>query len=246
VSDPRTGDLPAYELPMRWADLDLLNHVTNVVYVDYAAEGQTLLRRDGHLADTAPVCGVEVTYLRPTPLSRRPLLLQARWDGSALTQDICTTADDADPVVHATVVTTHGDPRPGPIADLEQPPVDARMRMTDLDLTGHLSLAGQFLLAQEARIVHFARMGRERLGQFVVGRIALQPLAPMTWRTEPLQAHSWITRVGRGSFTIDTMVSGDDGPLFTSQTVLVGFDRDTQRSRPFADDEREHLEAHRR
>lgn len=244
MSDARI-ELPAHDLPMRWADLDLLNHVTNVVYVDYAAEGQALLRRDGHLADTGPVRDVEVAYRRPTPLSSRPLLLRASVQGDVLTQEICTTAD-AEPVVHATVVTTHGDPRPGPIAELDDPPVDARVRMTDLDTSGSVSLAGQFRLAQESRIVHFARMGRDRLGQFVVGRIALQPLAPIAWRPEPLQARSWITRVGRGSFTIDTMLAGAEGPLFTSQTVLVGFDRDTQRSRPFGDDERAHLEAHRR
>lgn len=237
--------LPTYDLPMRWADLDLLNHVTNVVYVDYAAEGQALLRRDGHLADTAPVRDVEVTYLRPTPLSSRPLLLRAALDGPVLTQEVCTTTD-GEPVVHATVVTTHGDPSPGPIADLDGPPLDTRVRMTDLDTTGTVSLAGQFRLAQEARIVHFARMGRDRLGQFVVGRIALQPQVPITWRPEPLETRSWITRVGRSSFTVDTMVSepSGGGPLFTSQTALVGFDRETQRSRPFGDEEREHLLGH--
>ena len=32
---------------MRWADLDSLNHVNNVVYLDYAAESRAILVEDG-------------------------------------------------------------------------------------------------------------------------------------------------------------------------------------------------------
>lgn len=230
---------------MRWADLDILNHVTNVVYVDYALEAQAVLRRDGHLEPGRPVRDVTVTYHRPTALSSRPLLLRSSLSGDVLDQEVCTTAGDAEPVVQARIVTTHGDPAPTQTPTFEDDPLPSRVRAGDVDATGAVSASGLVRLAQEARIRHFAsRMDRGRLGQFVLGTISLQPLSEVTWRTEPYDARSWITRVGRGSFTIDTALLSDQQPLFTSQTVLVGFDADQQVSRPFTDDEREHLHAH--
>ncbi len=230
---------------MRWADLDLLNHVTNVVYVDYALEAQAVLRRDGHLRPGRPVRDVTVTYHRPTPLSSRPLLLRSTLSDDLLDQDVCTTAGDAEPVVQARIVTTYGEPEPVQMPALTDAPLPSRVRASDVDATGTVSASGLVRLAQEARIRHFSsRMDRARLGQFVLGTISLQPRAEVTWRTEPYDAHSWITRVGRGSFTIDTALLSDQRPVFTSQTVLVGFDADRQVSRPFTDDEREHLEEH--
>lgn len=229
---------------MRWADLDILNHVTNVVYVDYALEAQAVLRRDGHLAEGLPVRDVTVTYHRPTPLSSRPLLLRSSLSGDVLDQEVCTTAGDADPVLQARIVTTHGEPVSAQLPPFDDDSLPSRVRAGDVDATGAVSASGLVRLAQEARIRHFSsRMDRGRLGQFVLGTISLQPIGPVTWRTEPYDAHSWITRVGRGSFTIDTALLSGQEPLFTSQTVLVGFDADRQVSRPFTDDEREHLEA---
>ena len=229
---------------MRWADLDILNHVTNVVYVDYALEAQAVLHHQGHLDAGLPVREVTVTYQRPTPLSSRPLLLRSTQTADGLEQEICTTSDDAEPVVHARVVTTHGEPAAGPLPIHDDEPLPSRVRAGDVDASGGVSAAGLVRLAQEARIRHFSlRMDRGRLGQFVLGTISLQPVTPVQWRPEPYDARSWITRVGRGSFTIDTAVLSAGAPLFTSQTVLVGFDADRQASRPFTADERDHLEA---
>lgn len=233
-----------HELPIRWADLDNLNHVTNVVYLDYADEAQAVLRRDGHLAAERPVQDITVTYLRPTALSPRPLLLRSGLDGDTLTQEVCTTAGD-EPVVHARVVTTYGAPSEPQIPDLDVEPVEARVRTTDLDVTGSVSLSGQFRVAQEARVLHFAsRMERQRLGQFVVGTISVQGVVPLAWRPVPYEAHSWISRVGPGSFTINTLVGEPVEPIFVNQATLVGFDSETQTARRFTDDEREHLLHH--
>lgn len=229
---------------MRWADLDILNHVTNVVYLEYAAEARAMLRHDGHLDAERPVADTTVVYLRPTQLSRRPLLLRSTLDGDVLTQEVCTTHDD-DPAVHARIVTTHGiAERPG-LPDLEDEPLPTRVRATDLGVTGTVSVTGQFRLMQEARIMHFStRMSRDDLGQFVTGTISLQPLADLTWRPEPHETRSWISRVGRGSFTLNTVLGPLDAPAFVGQTVLVGFDAETQVSRAFGDEERALLETH--
>lgn len=61
-----------YECPLRWADLDLLGHVNNVVYVDYLQEARVdMLRvhapepRTEALAEGVVVVRHEVRYLAP-------------------------------------------------------------------------------------------------------------------------------------------------------------------------------------
>ena len=74
-----------YECPMRWADLDLLGHVNNVVYVDYLQEARVDMIRK-HVPETRPegteltegvvVVRHEVTYLAPLPFRFRPIHIE--------------------------------------------------------------------------------------------------------------------------------------------------------------------------
>ncbi len=71
-----------YECPMRWADLDLLGHVNNVVYVDYLQEARVdMLRTHGgatgadELAEGVVVVRHEVTYLAPLTFSFATVLI---------------------------------------------------------------------------------------------------------------------------------------------------------------------------
>jgi acyl-CoA thioester hydrolase len=66
---------------MRWADLDQLGHVNNVVYVDYLQEARVdLLRAHGRgpraLADGLVVVRHEVTYLKPLTYDFRPVSIE--------------------------------------------------------------------------------------------------------------------------------------------------------------------------
>jgi acyl-CoA thioester hydrolase len=71
---------------MRWADLDMLGHVNNVVYVDYLQEARVDMlrvhggRRQGHeahdLAEGVVVVRHEVTYLSPLTFSFRPVTIE--------------------------------------------------------------------------------------------------------------------------------------------------------------------------
>ena len=71
---------------MRWADLDMLGHVNNVVYVDYLQEARVdMLRTHGarqhdrgadELAEGVVVVRHEVTYLRPLTFSFRPVSIE--------------------------------------------------------------------------------------------------------------------------------------------------------------------------
>ncbi len=69
---------------MRWADLDLLGHVNNVVYVDYLQEARVdMLRthgpaaRTGELAEGVVVVRHEVSYLAPLPFGFEPVTIDS-------------------------------------------------------------------------------------------------------------------------------------------------------------------------
>lgn len=71
-----------YECPTRWADLDLLGHVNNVVFVDYLQEARVdMLRvhapeaRSDDLAEGVVVVSHSVTYLRPLHFRLGPVLV---------------------------------------------------------------------------------------------------------------------------------------------------------------------------
>jgi acyl-CoA thioester hydrolase len=71
-----------YECPMRWADLDMLGHVNNVVYVDYLQEARVDLlrshaqRESGELTEGVVVVRHEVTYLAPLTFRFRPVKIE--------------------------------------------------------------------------------------------------------------------------------------------------------------------------
>jgi len=71
-----------YECPMRWADLDMLGHVNNVVYVDYLQEARVDMlrshgRRDsGELTEGVVVVRHEVTYRAPLNFRFRPVKIE--------------------------------------------------------------------------------------------------------------------------------------------------------------------------
>ncbi len=69
---------------MRWADMDQLGHINNVVYVDYLQEARVdMLRthgpaaRTGELAEGVVVVRHEVTYVAPLRFSFRPVSIES-------------------------------------------------------------------------------------------------------------------------------------------------------------------------
>ncbi|MEO5853859.1 MAG: thioesterase family protein [Nocardioides sp.] len=72
-----------YECPMRWADLDLLGHINNVVYVDYLQEARVDMfrvnapdSRADDLAEGVVVVRHEVTYVSPLTFRFRPVTIE--------------------------------------------------------------------------------------------------------------------------------------------------------------------------
>lgn len=72
-----------YECPVRWADLDLLGHVNNVIYVDYLQEARIDMlwahapdARAGDLAEGVVVVRHDVQYAAPLTFRTEPVLIE--------------------------------------------------------------------------------------------------------------------------------------------------------------------------
>ena len=222
---------------MRWADLDQLNHVNNVVYVDYAMEARAQLVEDGQLEHGVPVRRVRVDFLRPLLLSSKPVTVRSSLDGDVLTQEI--RSHDAS-ALFSTVVTEHGPAEP--LDDPRGTPLEMRVRRSDVGPEGTVTVTRLFELFQEMRIFSFASVIPHRqAGRFVVGRVELELGEPLSWRSGPYSGQSFIAHVSRSSFTSTTRIEG--GRHGSATATLVGFDSKRQASRVLDDDEREALTA---
>lgn len=74
----------AYECPIRWADLDLLGHVNNVIYVDYLQEARIDMllthapdSRATDLAEGVVVVSHDVQYLLPLTFRPEPVMIDS-------------------------------------------------------------------------------------------------------------------------------------------------------------------------
>jgi acyl-CoA thioester hydrolase len=225
---------------MRWADIDSLDHVNNVVYLAYAAEGRAAMAADGELAaDLTPVT-MTVRFVRPLRLGRRPVVVASEVDGDDVVQQI-TLDGDGDRSVFAEVTTRMGDRSPAtPRTDLATSPLS--LRRDDLDADGRVTPTKAFELFQETRVLSISSLlPTMRPGRFVVGTSSVTFRDDVRWSTEPLRASAWISRVGNGSFEMRSELSDGRAVLAESTTTLVGFDPTTQTSKPFHDVERQQL-----
>lgn len=221
---------------MRWADLDSLNHVNNVVYLDYAAESRAMLVEDGVL-DERPVRRVVVEFLRSLLLSRRPVHITSTIDGDELVQEI-RPVPDASPF--ARVTTTFGAPERLRAAPSYGDTLPCRVRRSDLGPDGLVTGVKVFELVQEARILLIAnRLKALSAGRFVLGRTDVTYGDGMPWRREPYEVSSWVSRLGTSSATIEAEIIGPDTVHARASAVLIGFDLETSRSRPYNHEERE-------
>ncbi|MCD9197221.1 acyl-CoA thioesterase [Aeromicrobium wangtongii] len=231
-------DAVVHEIAMRWADIDSLNHVNNVVYVDYASEARAVL---GEAVADAPVRSMSVRFLQPLLLSREPVAVASAVDGATVTQQIRRRGSDA---VFAEIRTELGALRPIPPHPAGGMPFAMAVRRSDLDQSGNVSLPKLFQLVQELRILFVSEQVQQmQAGRFVVGTVAVEQARPVPWRAEPYAARARLTRVGAGSITIESEILDEDAVLVRSTSVMVGFDAQHQRSRRLDDDERAIFEA---
>lgn len=230
---------PDYALHLRWADLDTLNHVNNVRYVDYALEAFRQLADDGSVPADVDITRIDVDFLRPLMLSLKPIRISNALSDGRLVQEIC--AEDR---VFARVTTDFGSLTMRFAAPHDGPVYPAQLRRTDLDGSGNVTPAKVFELFQESRILHFSRLlSSSMAGNFVVGKLIVDYHRPIPWRTEPWSIAGWISKVGNSSISIGSRIADGDEIYATCEATLVGFDMTTQKSRKLTEAEKSELSA---
>lgn len=225
---------------MRWADLDSLNHVNNVVYLDYAAESRAILVEDGVIGADEPVQRIAIDFLRPLMLSLRPVRVTSRREGAELVQEI--TSGES-PTVFARVLTIFGASEDVERGRSTFDPYPLRVRRSDIDVTGVATTTKVFEYFQEARVLLFSALRRDDSGasRFVIGHVDVTYGSPIPWRREPYPIRSWIKRIGNSSLTVEAEIA-DEGVIYAhANSVLVGFDMAAQSSRRLEDHEKELL-----
>lgn len=225
-----------HEIPMRWADLDSLNHVNNVVYLEYAADARAAMGAE--VPEGVPVRSV-IEFRRPILLGRAPVVVTSTVEGDVVRQSIGVAGSDRE---FAHVEVTFGQP-----VDVE--PMAAahthELALRESDFTdGRVSEAQVFELFQECRIPYIDTLLPEMApGRFVVARVEVDHLHPITRTSDPLTTRERVAHVGTSSYSIASQVLEGDRVLAASTSVLVGFDLPTQSARRLTDEERRHLEA---
>ncbi|GAA1738172.1 acyl-CoA thioesterase [Aeromicrobium alkaliterrae] len=239
-----------YRLPMRWADLDQLNHVNNVVYLAYAAEARAALVDDGVVDAALEPVSIGIDFLRPMMLSRRSVDVEQELDADVLTQEITQAVDPAaEPEREGQHdVFARLETRLGARADLGAPQVDGtpfpfRGRRGDVDPSGSVDPVRVFEYFQEARIIWMSRAGRSReIGHVVVAHVEVEYGRPVPWRREAWEMVVAVSRFGTKSFTLVCEWRDGETVLARNTAVLVAFDVSTQAARPLTAAERAYLE----
>ncbi|WP_087622726.1 hotdog domain-containing protein [Aeromicrobium sp. PE09-221] len=221
-----------HEIPMRWADIDSLNHVNNVVYLEYAAQAEHALMAD-RVLERRQRGSVVVEFSRPIQLSRRPVEVVTQVRENSLVQCIGVQGSGR---VFATVRSSFDIPgEVEPATSVAELP--CMLRPSDLDCDGTVSAPRIFELLQETRIPYIATLMPSGPGGVVLATVSVDFLRPIRGDDE-VESRLWVDRLGTSSYAIGAQLIVNRAVAVSSLAVLVGFDPATQRSRPLSEAER--------
>lgn len=276
-----------YECPVRWADMDMLQHVNNVTYVDYLQEARIDMfmahpefSGGEDLAEGVVVVRHELDFVAPLTFRSRPVMVDAwiseiRAASFTMAYEVYDVTETGRTVylrassllapfvfaaerprritaVEREVLERYREPVPqrAPVAGdgASRHAYPLRVRWSDVDAYRHVNNVKYIEYFQEARlryIMHLHQPG-DTFGEMVVARTDVDYRRPILFRPAPYEVRSWVSHVGRTSFVVaaqilDPLADGDPELLATSRSVLVGFDRETQRAAPLPPDHRERL-----
>jgi acyl-CoA thioester hydrolase len=108
------------------------------------------------------------------------------------------------------------------------------VRFDDLDSYGHVNnvLFAEYIQESRADFVehHFAGGTANYAGSVVAGQ-SIEYLAPVPFRTEPLDVHIWVSRIGESSFDLAYEVADGEQVFARCATMMVAYDLSAHRPR---------------
>jgi acyl-CoA thioester hydrolase len=110
-----------------------------------------------------------------------------------------------------------------------------QLRWSDMDALRHVNNVQFLRFLEDARVQMLVELGHRgletELGS-VVARHEIDYLHPLLFRTAPVVVDTWVTRIGRTSYSVayDVREEHDDVIYAKAQTVMVCVDLDTGRA----------------
>ncbi|MET0931010.1 MAG: hypothetical protein ABWX74_15930 [Aeromicrobium sp.] len=240
--------MPQLLVPMRWADLDVVNHVNNSRYAGYTAEARAVLERDGDLPSGLPPGTVSIQFVAPLLLSTAPVVVESRYADGVLEQEVRHDGPRGAGTLHARVTTTFtgGPPLGADTGDDADAPAwrhsEVHVRQRDIGPYGRPGQEQLFEIYQESRVLFFGtRPPSMGDGSFVLVHITAEAGAPLTWRGRTYPVRSRVASVGTRSFVVETEIVEDGTTYLRGRAVVVGFDVATETSRAITAPQREQI-----
>jgi acyl-CoA thioester hydrolase len=115
------------------------------------------------------------------------------------------------------------------------------LRWRDMDAYGHVNHAVYLTYLEQGRDAALTSALRKTLGAsgYVVARVAIDYRRELTLSDGPVVVTCRFTTIGNSSLrTRETIVTNDGVLAAEAEAVIVRFDRETRRSRPWSDTER--------
>ena len=109
------------------------------------------------------------------------------------------------------------------------------VRWGDLDAFGHVNNSTYLIFAQEARYAW------SKMLEMVVARAEVDFIAPIYTGDIYIDVEIWVNKIGTSSFGVTYEMKNGDELLAVVKTVQVTVSKETKKSRPLNDAEREFL-----
>ena len=118
-----------------------------------------------------------------------------------------------------------------------------QMRFADTDALGHVNNGSFVIYAETARLDFLGALG-SMVQSLILAHLSVDFRRQVTFG-EALVVDTWVERVGHTSVTILHAIRADDAVAAEVRSVVVSFDYEAQRPRPWTDPQRAALDAYR-
>ncbi len=225
-------------VPLRWSDVDAMNHVNNVCFVDYADEARFALIESGVVAQAVQVSAVEVEYVQPEPYGD-PLTVR-----TTISEDLLVHEMYADG--HKCARAFHHLGGRLTLTPLDSTSVSRQVTTRRSDVGAHEDLRSAVWteLVQESRVAVLSKGGKLVVGPMVVAHYRLE-LGDASEVGAWFKVSGHVAHVGPSSAVLESDVVAGAAVGARAASTIVAFDPASGRSRPWTAPERALLEARR-
>ncbi len=137
----------------------------------------------------------------------------------------------------------------GPATAPQRRRYEAQVRWSDPDQMGHINHARYLSYFEDARMDLLARSPSGLAGStedrgYIAARVAVDYLYPVRHRAGlVLRVETWVSRIGRTSWTLLAELFDGDQPVARCEAVMVAYSYADNAKRPLDDDERSYWQA---